>query len=183
MIVRFEVKITVAGDNYCHTFPTHSYLVARARVVALRSFSVAPIFDFNVGCTPAFYPELGSHQRGAHAKAIVIAELTKTRTKHATSIFQAGGRGNGWLHELSQEAKKRYDIDKVQPRANVPSRLTQKQVPNIPRLNLGLVIVHRMPGVNTTNSAVETSCASFEQALLERAVRQLKGHQPPTRRP
>lgn len=64
-----------------HTIILIAHLIARAREVALRSFSVALEVQFHIGGAPTFYPILGSHEGGAHAIAVVVAELDCARTE------------------------------------------------------------------------------------------------------
>lgn len=77
---------------------THHYLIAGARVVTFRSFSVTLMVDFHLGGAPAFHSPLGSHQRGAHFMAIGEAHLYKEHEgAHTTTKQEACSNQAGWV--------------------------------------------------------------------------------------
>lgn len=88
-----------------------NYLVARARVLALRIFSVAIEVYFHFLGAPTFYRPLGSHQGGAQASAVVVAELDCSATDKSAQPARYSERGSGegwWLrddHKRGNEEK------------------------------------------------------------------------------
>lgn len=67
-----------------HTY-THTHLIARARVVAVRFHSVPLVVELNRVSAPAFDPVLSGHKSGTLAKAVLVANLNTQQEQEETS--------------------------------------------------------------------------------------------------